>query len=67
VARGLFRLWLVLTIIWAAFVIFAGGYYRRPEAFTIALEAIFIPSGIVLVIGLMLGWALKGFLPPQSK
>src|SRR5882762_7279543 len=46
--RGLFRIWLVLTIIWAAFVIFASSYETRPEAVTIALEAIFVPSGIIL-------------------
>jgi hypothetical protein len=59
--RGLFRIWLVLTIIWAAFVIFASGYSAQPEAATIALEAIFVPSGVILVIGLMLRWALRGF------
>jgi hypothetical protein len=59
--RGLFRKWFVLTIIWAAFVIFASSYETRPEAVTIALEAIFVPSSVILVIGLMLRWALKGF------
>jgi hypothetical protein len=46
-ARGLFRIWFVLTIIWAAFVIFASSYETRPEAVTIALEAIFVPSGVI--------------------
>jgi hypothetical protein len=59
--RGLFRMWFVLTIIWAAFVIFVSSYETRPEAVTIALEAIFVPSSVILVIGLMLRWALKGF------
>jgi hypothetical protein len=59
--RGLFRIWLVLTIIWVAFVMFASSYETRPEAVTIALEAIFVPSGVILAIGLMLRWALKGF------
>jgi hypothetical protein len=42
-------------------VIFASSYETRPEAVTIALEAIVVPSGVILAIGLMLRWALKGF------
>ncbi len=57
--RGLFRIWLVLTIIWAAFVMFvsSGDTRPRPEVVTMALEAIFVPSGVILIIGLMLRWA----------
>jgi hypothetical protein len=58
--RGLFRIWLVLTIILAAFIFFASSDDKRPEAMTIALQAAFVPSAIVLLIGLMLLWALKG-------
>jgi len=59
--RGFLRLWIVLTLIWGAFIVFAIGYDTRPDAVAIAAEAIFIPSIIVLVTGLLLGWALKGF------
>lgn len=59
--RGLFRIWLVLTIVWAAFVFFASSDDSRPEAMTIVLKAAFVPPAIVLLIGLMLLWAFKGF------
>jgi hypothetical protein len=60
-ARGFFRLWIVLTVIWGAFVFFALSFDRRPEATEIAFEVTFVPSGIVLIIGLLLAWAFKGF------
>jgi hypothetical protein len=59
--RGFFRLWIVLTLVWGAFIIFAFGYDTRPDAFAIAAKAILIPSIIVLAIGFLLRWALRGF------
>ena len=59
--NGLFRIWLVLTIIWTAFCFFAASYDSRPEAMTIASEVAFVPAGLVLIVGVMLRWAFKGF------
>jgi len=60
-ARGLFRLWLVATVIWTALCLLMASYDRRPDAITIALEASLVPAAAVFVIGLMLSWAMKGF------
>jgi hypothetical protein len=60
-ARGLFRIWLVLTIIWTTFIFLVSGHDSRPEALVIALEASLVPSGVVFVIGLMVWWAIKVF------
>ena len=58
--RGLFRLWLILTILWAGFVILATRG-RGAEGIELAVEGILVPSGFLLIVGLMLRWALKGF------
>jgi hypothetical protein len=59
--RGLFRLWLVGTILWAGLIFFLMSYDSRPEAGAIAAEVAFVPPGIIFVIGVMLMWAFRGF------
>jgi hypothetical protein len=59
--RGLFRLWLVGTIVWAALIFLASSRDTRPEAATLTVEAAFVPPAIVLVVGAMLIWAVSGF------
>ncbi len=58
--RGLFRLWLVGTIIWAALIFLAGsGGDTRPEAAMLVVEGAFVPPVIVLVIGAILLFPAK--------
>jgi len=52
--RGLFAIWLVLTIIWEAFWFFAGGRH--------AAELAFVSPGAVLLIGFTVGWAIQDFV-----
>jgi hypothetical protein len=59
--RVLFSIWLVLTIMWTAFCVFALGHESRADAMAITLEAALIPAGALLVIGLIFFWAFKGF------
>jgi len=53
VDRGLFRLWLVLSLAWGGFVLAA-----EPDAF---FDIAIIPALVVLVFGVALRWALSGF------
>jgi hypothetical protein len=55
VDRGLFRIWLVLTIIWSVFI-FAVVVGDR-----MALGVAFVPPVGALIIGLMFRWAIQGF------
>jgi hypothetical protein len=59
--RGLFRLWMVATILWAVFLLFVSAYDSRPNALEIYFEAALVPPAVILIIGLMLRWAFKGF------
>jgi hypothetical protein len=60
-ARGLFRLWLVGTAVWVALSMFVEGYDGRPDALEIYLKAALVPPAIILLLGAMLFWAIKGF------
>ena len=51
VARGLFRLWLVLSVLWIGGVVFVR------HGILLAL----VPPAFVLALGLALVWASKGF------
>jgi hypothetical protein len=59
-ARGLFRLWLVAAVLWAAFwlvvVIFDN---HRQDALYLGFAL--VPPAVIFIIGLMLRWAFKGF------
>jgi len=59
--RGLFRLWLVATALWAGFWLFVLMYDSRPNALEIYLQVALLPPAVILIIGLMLRWAFKGF------
>lgn len=60
-ARGMFRLWLVASVLWISFAFLGSSGDSRPDAVTILLEIALVPPGVILIIGLMLGWAFKGF------
>jgi hypothetical protein len=54
VDQGLFRIWLVLTMFWWAFWLFVGDQK--------AMQSAIWPPAVVLTVGLMLRWAIRGFL-----
>lgn len=59
--RGLFRLSAVATISWAGFLLFVLAYDSRSDALEIFLEAVLVPPAIIVIVGLMLRSAFKGF------
>ncbi len=54
IRRGLFRVWLVLSLAWGAFVLAVQG---QDDLFDFAI----VPAFVVLVFGASLLWALSGF------
>ena len=67
---GLFRLWLVVSGIWAVFTVGAGVVYFIPldkDIFVLlgvalgVLAVAVVPSVVVFVVGWLLLWAFKGF------
>ena len=59
--RILFRLWLVVTVLWGCLVFFLASYDTRPDANVIAAKVVFVPAGIIFVVGVMLIRAFGGF------
>jgi len=66
VARGLFRLWLVLSVLWIGSVPFMPWLYHTPGAIGenlilgMSITA-FFPPLFVLALGSALVWAFRGF------
>ncbi len=54
IRRGLFRVWLVLSLAWGAFVLAVQG---QDDLVDLAVD----PAFVVLVFGASLLWALSGF------
>ena len=52
--RGFFRLWLVLSVVWAVFVVAAEG---ADELFGLAI----VPAAVLFAVGIGVSWALQGF------
>lgn len=68
--RGLFRVWLVITVLWAMFV-FAGILVLSPSlapggAFSLLILAS-IPPAILFVIGALSLWAARGFSTERTE
>jgi len=63
VARGLFRLWLVLSVLWIGAVGLATWRIADPAAFVLTevLPLALAPPVFVLVLGAALMWAFRGF------
>jgi hypothetical protein len=69
--RGLFRLWLLVSVAW----ILAWGVYSilsaiahafmTPEDFLARLVVFFGPPLALLVVGLAARWAIQGFIPDE--
>jgi hypothetical protein len=55
--RVLFRLWLVVSVLWVALIYFVSANDSRPDALTIAAKVAFVPPAIIFVVGAMLVWA----------
>ena len=67
VARGLLRLWLVLSVLWVAVVAYVtwsiAWRSADPAAFVLAeaLPLALVPPVFVLALGAALVWAFRGF------
>jgi hypothetical protein len=59
--RVLFRLWVVGTVVWAAFIFLAASDDTRTDASAIATKAALVPPAVIFAIGAMLVWAFGGF------
>ena len=57
--RVLFRLWLVVSVLWVALIYFVASSTNdpRPNATEIYEKAAFVPPAIIFVVGAMLVWA----------
>jgi hypothetical protein len=78
--RGLFRVWLVLAVVWcsvAAYTTYIDCNWYRPRALCFddfipfALDKrllwILVPPALVLLTGVTLRWCIAGFIVPPSK
>ena len=67
--RGLFRLWVVVSVLWAGFLGFlifgpVGPHINSfAEDMSSYLQVAIVPPIIILVVGFMLRWVVKGFSP----
>ena len=66
VRRGLFRLWLVLSVLWIGFVVIWIGLnvndWSDPAAlFQVIAFISLVPIGFVLALGLAIIWTFRGF------
>jgi hypothetical protein len=61
VRRGLFRLWIVVTVCWIALVGWFASEVTGPDEFVYVAALAFLPPGIVFALGAALVWTLSGF------
>lgn len=74
VRRGLFRLWIVLTAVWAVFVVAlvwqpfvaTEQFEARRDLLQFAAGMFAVPPAVVLALGAALFWALSGFVRPKQ-
>ena len=57
--RGLFAIWLILTIVWEALWFFTAGRH--------AAELASVSPGVVLLIGLVVRWGIQDFLGVRGE
>ena len=65
IGRGLFRLWLVISLFWVAFpaiMVPNSGYFAQSETDDVLVGFVLIPPLVLLAIGAGLCWAAAGFL-----
>lgn len=57
--RIMFRLWIVGSALWFAFILLVLWHDSRPDAGVIAAQAALVPPAVIFAIGAMLSWAFS--------
>lgn len=68
--NGWQRIWVVVSVAWAAMTIWFLGHEDVDTSDTSTLwmvGAVIGPPMMLYVSGWMIGWILRGFLPPDAK
>ena len=60
--KGLFRLWLLLSVLWMGLILLVSVGDARPDELEVRLQMALIPPGAFLIVSLMLASMFVGFL-----